>query len=129
MDMPATHPLPHFDALNAHEDRLVRLEDALLESAKQTAELSGCMRNFGSQLETMMDTLQGNLQAASIRAAETEKALSEIAKRTEALEARKQQEAKARAAWIDVAQKIGVYAATTSVGAVGGWLLKVMFGS
>ncbi len=127
--MPAQAPLPHFDALNAHEDRLVRLEDALLESARQTAELSGCMRSFGTQLEHMMDTLQANLQAASARAAETEKALSEIAKRTAALEVRKEQEAKARAAWADVAQKIGVYAATTTVGAVGGWLLKVLLGS
>lgn len=128
MDVPAAQP-QQFDALNAHEDRLVRLEDALLESAKQTSELSGCMRSFGTQLETMMDTLQDNLQAASRRAAETEKALSEIAKRTEALETRKELDAKARAAWVDVAQKIAVYAATGSVGAVGGWLMKVFLGS
>lgn len=121
--------LPAFDALAAHEDRLVRLEDALLESAKQTAELSGCMRSFESKLEVMMDGLNVNLARMSAKMDSSEDALSDTMKRLEALEARKVAETASRAKWVDVAQKIALYAGTGIIGAIGGWLMKVFVGT
>ena len=121
-------PQQAFDTLAAHEDRLVRLEDAILESAKQTAELSGCMRSFEGKLEIMLGSLGDNLESIGRKMSETEKALAETGKRLEALEAKKEADAKQRAAWAIIAQKVGAYVVTGLLGAVGGWFMKHFIG-
>jgi len=126
MPVPAPQPPPSFDPLSAHEDRLVRLEDALLESAKQTAELSGCMRSFEGKLEVLMDSLKTNLDGLGVKMNSGEAALAETMRRLEALEIRKASEVQARARWIDIAQKIGIYAVTAGGSAVAGWMARVM---
>lgn len=128
MTTPAPHPLPSFDALAAHEDRLVRLEDALIESAKQTAELSVCMRSFEGKLETMIDTIGDGLKSLGSELQAQKVQQASVEKRLEALEAKKAADDKAREKWTDVAQKVAVYVATGILGAVGGWLMHVFIG-
>lgn len=123
--MPTPQPAQAFDALSAHEDRLVRLEDALIESARQTADLSGSMKSFEHKLEGFMITLGSDLRAVSQKISATEAALATTSRRLEALEARKEAADKSKARWRDNAEKVGLYVLTGTLGAIGGWLIRL----
>lgn len=114
-----------YDALSAHEDRLVRLENALIESARQTAELSGCMKSFEGKLEGIADLLTRDLRTVGAKMAATETALAETSRRLHALELRKEATERAKARWRDVAEKVALYVLTGTLGAIGGWFAKL----
>ncbi len=115
----------HFDALGAHEDRIGRLEDAILALVKNTTELNGVMKGLDSRLESLADSMQTGFEKVGGQLSDASEQLVEKEKRIGDLEGKKADEAKVRAHWVEVGQKVAIYVATGVLGALGGWLGKI----
>lgn len=82
------------------------------------------MRSFEGKLEDMTNAIRDGLDRMGQKMDTNEATLVEVEKRLTELEKKKQAEAKTKARWLEIAQKVAIYVAT----AAAGWLGKTFFG-